>query len=68
MKTIFYQTQTELLEAMTARKADIAEADEKYQHAFARGDFEECGTHRSSLSRHRNAFAKLVKFKIKKGW
>ena len=37
---IHYETKTELIEKMEALKVDINEADEKYQQALARGDFD----------------------------
>ena len=65
---LHYSNKTELLEKLEEIKADIAEADKNYQHAFARGDFNECGVHRNTLSRNRNLFAIHKKYQIKRGW
>ena len=65
---LHYSNKNELLEKLEAIKADIAEADKNYQHAFARGDFNECGVHRNTLSRNRNLFAIHKKYQIKRGW
>lgn len=63
-----FDSKLELLEKLEAIKKDISVADEKYQHAFARGDFNECGIHRNTLSRNRNLFAIHKKYQIKRGW
>ena len=68
MMTIHYSNKSELLAKLEAIKADIAEADQNYQHAFARVDFNECGTHRNTLSLHRRVFGAHKKYQIKKGW
>ena len=68
MMKLHYSNKTELLEKLEAIKKDISVADEKYQHAFARGDFNECGVHRNTLSRNRNLFAIHKRYQIKKGW
>ena len=65
---IHYETKTELIEKMEALKVDINEADEKYQQALARGDFDTCGKYSNERSKLRNMFAKCLKFKIKRGW
>lgn len=61
-------TQTELAEKMEALKVDINEADEKYQQALARGDFDTCGKYSNERAQYRRTFAKCLKFKIKRGW
>ena len=61
-------SQTELAEKMEALKVDINEADEKYQQAMARGDFDTCGTYSSERAQYRRTFAQCLKFKIKRGW
>ena len=63
-----FDSKLELLEKLEAIKKDISVADEKYQHAFARGDFNECGTHRNTLSLHRRVFGAHKKYQIKRGW
>ncbi len=61
-------TQTELAEKMEAIKVDINVADEHYQQALARGDFNTCGKYSNERAKLRNMFAKCLKFKIKRGW
>ena len=61
-------SQTELAEKMEALKVDINEADEKYQQALARGDFDTCGKYSNDRAHYRGTFAKCLKFKIKRGW
>ena len=61
-------TQTELAEKMEALKVDINEADEKYQQALARGDFDTCGKYSNERAQYRRTFAQCLKFKIKRGW
>ena len=61
-------TQTELAEKMNAIKVDINVADEHYQQALARGDFDTCGKYSNERAKLRNMFAKCLKFKIKRGW
>ena len=61
-------TQTELAEKMEAIKVDINVADEHYQQALARGDFDTCGKYSNERAKLRNMFAKCLKFKIKRGW
>ena len=61
-------TQTELAEKMEALKVDINEADEKYQQALARGDFDTCGKYSNERAQYRRTFAKCLKIKIKRGW
>ena len=61
-------TQTELQEKMEALKVDINVADEKYQQALARGDFDTCGKYSNERAQYRRIFAKCLKFKIKRGW
>lgn len=61
-------TQTELAEKMKAIKADINEADELYQHALARGDFDTCGKYSNERAQYRRTFAKLLKYKMKRKW
>lgn len=61
-------TQTELAEKMEALKVDINVADEKYQQALARGDFDTCGKYSNERAQYRRTFAKCLKFKIKRGW
>ena len=68
MRTIHYENPTELFDKMAALKVDINVADEKYQHAFARADFETCGKYSNERSKLRNQFAKLLKYKMKRGW
>ena len=61
---IHYETKTELIEKMEALKVDINEADEKYQQALARGDFDTCGKYSNERAQYRRTFAKCLKFKI----
>ena len=61
-------TQTELQDKMEAIKVDINVADEHYQQALARGDFDTCGKYSNERAKLRNMFAKCLKFKIKRGW
>ena len=61
-------TQSELQEKMEALKVDINEADEKYQQALARGDFDTCGKYSNERAQYRRTFAKLLKYKIKRKW
>ena len=61
-------TKTELQEKMEALKVDINDADEKYQQALARGDFDTCGKYSNERDQYRRTFAKCLKFKIKRGW
>ena len=61
-------SKTELAEKMEALKIDINEADEKYQQALARGDFDTCGKYSNERAQYRRTFAKCLKFKIKRGW
>ena len=61
-------SQTELQEKMEALKVDINEADEKYQQALARGDFDTCGKYSNERAQYRRTFAKLLKYKIKRKW
>ena len=65
---IHYETKTELVEKMTAIKIDINVADAKYQQALARGDFDTCGKYSNERAKLRNLFAKLLKYKFKRGW
>jgi len=65
---IHYETKTELVEKMEALKVDINEADEKYQQALARGDFDTCGKYSNERAQYRRIFAKLLKYKIKRKW
>ena len=53
---------------MEALKVDINEADEKYQQALARGDFDTCGKYSNERAQYRRTFAKCLKFKITRGW
>ena len=61
-------TQIELAEKMEAIKADINKADELYQQALARGDFDTCGKYSNERAQYRRTFAKCLKFKMKRGW
>ena len=61
-------SKTELQEKMEALKVDINEADEKYQQALARGDFDTCGKYSNERAQYRRTFAQCLKFKIKRGW
>ena len=53
---------------MEALKVDINVADEKYQQALARGDFDTCGKYSNERAQHRRTFAKCLTFKMKSGW
>ena len=65
---IHYETKTELVEKMEALKVDINVADEHYQQALARGDFDTCGKYSNERAQYRRTFAKLLKYKIKRKW
>ena len=53
---------------MEALKVDINVADEKYQQALARGDFDTCGKYSNERAQYRRTFAKCLKFKMKRKW
>jgi len=61
-------SKTELVEKMEALKVDINVADEKYQQALARGDFDTCGKYSNERAQYRRTFAKCLKFKMKRKW
>jgi len=65
---LHYETKTELVDKMEALKIDINEADEKYQQALARGDFDTCGKYSNERAQYRRTFAKLLKYKMKRKW
>ena len=65
---LHFETKNELLDKIAEVRTKVNEADEKYQFAFARGDFNEGAEHRNTLSRNRNLFAIHKKYQIKRGW
>ena len=63
-----FDNKTELLDKIAEVRTKVNEADEKYQFAFARADYKTCGKYSNERAAYRNQMAKLLKYKIKKGW
>ena len=63
-----FDNKTELLNKIAEVRTKVNEADEKYQFAFARADYKTCGKYSNERAAYRNQMAKLLKYKIKRGW
>ena len=63
-----FDNKTELLDKIAEVRTKVNEADEKYQFAFARADYKTCGKYSNERAAYRNQMAKLLKYKIKRGW
>ena len=63
-----FDNKTELLDKIAEVRTKVNEADEKYQFAFARADYKTCGKYSNESAAYRNQMAKLLKYKIKRGW
>ena len=45
-------------------KALLSHAEDDYQHALARGDWDECATAKTKVARIRNRIGKLIKARM----
>ena len=68
MMNLHFDTKNELLDKIAEVRTKVNEADEKYQFAFARADYKTCGKFSNERAAYRNQMAKLLKYKIKRGW
>jgi len=65
---IHYSNKSELLDKIAEVRTKVNEADQQYQFAFARADYKTCGKFSNERAAYRNQMAKLLKYKIKRGW
>jgi|TARA_Y100000052_G_C2927599_1_gene72326 hypothetical protein len=65
---LHFDNKTELLDKIAEVRTKVNEADQQYQFAFARADYKTCGKFSNERAIYRNQMAKLLKYKIKKGW
>ena len=65
---LHYSNKSELLDKIAEVKTKVNEADQQYQFAFARADYKTCGKFSNERAAYRNQMAKLLKYKIKRGW
>ena len=65
---LHFDNKTELLDKIAEVRAKVNEADQQYQFAFARADYKTCGKFSNERATYRNQMAKLLKYKIKRGW
>jgi hypothetical protein len=65
---LHFDNKTELLDKIAEVRTKVNEADQQYQFAFARADYKTCGKFSNERAIYRNQMAKLLKYKIKRGW
>jgi hypothetical protein len=65
---LHFDNKTELLDKIAEVRTKVNEADQQYQFAFARADYKTCGKFSNERALYRNQMAKLLKYKIKRGW
>ena len=68
MMNLNFETKTELFDKIAEVRELVNTADQNYQFAFARADYVTCGKYSNERAKHRNVMAKLLKYKIKRGW
>ena len=68
MMNLHFDNKTELLDKIAEVRTKVNEADQQYQFAFARADYKTCGKFSNERAAYRNQMAKLLKYKIKRGW
>jgi len=68
MMNLHFDSKTELLDKIAEVRTKVNEADQQYQFAFARADYKTCGKFSNERAIYRNQMAKLLKYKIKRGW
>tara|TARA_R100000773_G_scaffold11953_4_gene11046 strand:+ start:5568 stop:5774 length:207 start_codon:yes stop_codon:yes gene_type:complete len=65
---LHFDNKNELLDKIAEVRTKVNEADEQYQFAFARADYKTCGKFSNERAVYRNQMAKLLKYKMKRGW
>tara|TARA_R100001163_G_C4875475_1_gene75291 strand:- start:277 stop:483 length:207 start_codon:yes stop_codon:yes gene_type:complete len=65
---LHFESKTELLNKIAEVRTKVNQADQQYQFAFARADYKTCGKFSNERAVYRNQMAKLLKYKIKRGW
>ena len=68
MMKLHFDNKNELLDKIAEVRTKVNEADEQYQFAFARADYKACGKFSNERAVYRNQMAKLLKYKMKRGW
>ncbi len=68
MMKLHFDNKNELLDKIAEVRTKVNEADEQYQFAFARADYKTCGKFSNERAVYRNQMAKLLKYKMKRGW